>query len=170
VRRFIGWLGIAASKFHDGTTRYGSSNEHNALVPRDGWVEPWEKAAILAFHQGHPLEGYRRLAFMMLDADLVAVSPSSVYRVLRQAGVIGSRDNKPSLKGKGFQQPLRAHQHWHDRAGGQVGRPRPADLRRAGPQAGCGAGAEAGRPLGESSRCGDGFRSAHCPARRGVLE
>src|SRR5262249_17504572 len=52
-------------------------------------------------------------AFMMLDADAVAVSPSSVYRVLRQAGVIKPRNHKPSLKGKGFQQPLRAHEHWH---------------------------------------------------------
>lgn len=113
MRRFIGWLGIAASKFHDWTARYGAANEHNALVPRDWWLEPWEKVAILEFHRGHPLEGYRRLAFMMLDADVVAVSPSSVYRVLRQAGVIKPRHHKPSLKGKGFQQPLRAHQHWH---------------------------------------------------------
>jgi putative transposase len=113
VRRFIGWLGIAASKFHDWRTRYGLANEHNALVPRDWWLEPWEKAAILDFHRGHPLEGYRRLAFMMLDADVVAVSPSSVYRVLRGAGLIKAHHSKPSLKGKGFQQPLRAHEHWH---------------------------------------------------------
>jgi putative transposase len=32
----------------------------------------------------NPLEGYRRLTFMMLDADVVAVSPSSVWRVLGQ--------------------------------------------------------------------------------------
>ena len=113
MRRFIGWLGVAASKFHDWRTRYGSANEHNALIPRDWWLEPWEKAAILEFHRARPLEGYRRLAFMMLDADLVAASPSSVYRVLRQAGAIKPRGNKPSLKGKGFQQPLRAHEHWH---------------------------------------------------------
>jgi transposase InsO family protein len=50
---------------------------------------------------------------MMLDADVVAASPSSVYRALRQAGAIKPRHNKPSLKGKGFQQPLRAHEHWH---------------------------------------------------------
>jgi transposase InsO family protein len=113
VRRFIGWLGIAASKFHDWRTRYGSADEHNALVPRDWWLEPWEKAAILEFHRAHPLEGSRRLAFMMLDADVVAASPSSACRVLRQAGAIRPRNHKPSLKGKGFQRPLRAHEHWH---------------------------------------------------------
>ena len=38
----------------------------------------WEKIAILAFYFGHPLEGYGRVAFMMLDANIVAVSPLSV--------------------------------------------------------------------------------------------
>ena len=50
---------------------------------------------------------------MMLDADVVAVSPSSVYCVLRDAGLIRPHNSKPSLKGKGFQQPLRPHEHWH---------------------------------------------------------
>jgi transposase InsO family protein len=50
---------------------------------------------------------------MMLDADVVAVSPSSVYRVLRNSGLIKDHNSKPSLKGKGFVQPLRPHEHWH---------------------------------------------------------
>ena len=83
------------------------------MVPRDWWLEDWEKKAILDFHADHPLEGYRRLAFMMLGADIVAVSPSSVYHVLREAGLMNSHNIKPSLKGKGFQQPLRPHEHWH---------------------------------------------------------
>jgi putative transposase len=50
---------------------------------------------------------------MMLDADVVAVSPSSVYRVLKGAGLMQRHSSKPPLKGKGFQQPLRPHEHWH---------------------------------------------------------
>ncbi len=113
VRRFITWLGIAQSKFHDWQRRYGLANEHNAWVPRDWWLEDWEKQAIIAFHAQNLLEGYRRLAFMMLDADVVAVSPSSVYRVLRDAGLMGRHNCKPSLKGTGFVQPTRPHEHWH---------------------------------------------------------
>ena len=113
VRRFITWLGIAQSKFHDWQRRYGLANEHNAWVPRDWWLEDWEKQAIIAFHAQNPLEGYRRLAFMMLDADVVAVSPSSVYRVLRDAGLMGRHNCQPSLKGTGFVQPTRPHEHWH---------------------------------------------------------
>jgi putative transposase len=113
VQRFVSWLGVAASKFHDWRQRYGLANEHNALIPRDWWLEDWEKKAILDYHAEHPLEGYRRLAFMMLDADVVAVSPSSVYRVLKSAHLITHHNSKPSLKGKGFQQPLSPHEHWH---------------------------------------------------------
>ena len=65
------------------------------------------------FHLKNPLEGYRRLTFMMLDADIVAVSPTSVWRVLGQAGLLSKWNGKPSKKGTGFEQPLAAHQHWH---------------------------------------------------------
>ena len=50
---------------------------------------------------------------MMLDADLVAVSPASVWRVLKQAGLLSRWKSKPSRKGTGFEQPLQPHQHWH---------------------------------------------------------
>jgi transposase InsO family protein len=111
--RMVTWIGIASSKYHDWQGRYGQINEHNALVPRDHWLEEEEKRAILAFQRTYPLEGYRRLAFMMLDRDLVAVSPSSVYRVLKEAGAIRRWNRKPSKKGTGFVQPLRPHEHWH---------------------------------------------------------
>ena len=82
-------------------------------IPRDFWLEDWEKQAIIAFHLKNPLEGYRRLAFMMLDADIVAVSPASVWRVLNRAGLLRKWNGKPSKKGTGFEQQPQAHQHWH---------------------------------------------------------
>ena len=32
--------------------RYGKVNEHNGRVPRDWWLEDWEKQAIIDFHDG----------------------------------------------------------------------------------------------------------------------
>jgi transposase InsO family protein len=111
--RFVDWLGIASSKFYHWKNRFGKVNEHNSWIPRDHWLDDWEKTAILDFEQKYPLEGYRRLTFMMLDADIVAVSPSSVYRVLKNAGRIERFNGKPSRKGTGFEQPLLPHEHWH---------------------------------------------------------
>jgi putative transposase len=108
-----GWLQLGTSKFHQWKDRYGKANEHNGKVPRDWWLEEWEKQAIIDYYDRHPLNGYRRLAFMMLDDDVVAVSPTSVYRVLKQAGRLDRRRFTPSKKGTGFTQPLQPHQHWH---------------------------------------------------------
>ena len=107
------WLGLATSKWHAWKHRYGKANEHNAWIPRDHWLEDEEKQAIRDFHALFPLEGYRRLTFMMLDADVVACSPSSVYRVLQEAGLLDRHTPKSSSKGQGFVQPLRPHEHWH---------------------------------------------------------
>lgn len=109
----LSWLQLGTSKFHEWKRRYGKANEHNGQVPRDWWLEDWEKTAIIDYHVCHPLDGYRRLAFMMLDDDVVALSPSSVYRVLKAAGCLDRRTSSPSKKGTGFVQPLRPHQHWH---------------------------------------------------------
>jgi transposase InsO family protein len=113
AKRLVRWIGLAMSKYYAWTKRYGQVNEHHRLVPRDRWLEPWEREAIVAFHAQHPLEGYRRLTYMLMDADLVAVSPATVYRVLKQAGCFARWNRPESLKGRGFQQPLAPHEHWH---------------------------------------------------------
>jgi transposase InsO family protein len=111
--RLLCWLGLSPRKFKNWKDRYGKANEHNAMIPRDHWIEPWERTAILDFARQYPLEGYRRLTFMMLDRDVAAVSPATTYRVLKGAGVIGARTVPPSRKGQGFVQPLQPHEHWH---------------------------------------------------------
>ena len=112
AKRLLGWIELSPRQYHRWQERFGQLNEHNALVPRDHWLEAWEKEAIVKFAREYPLEGYRRLTFMMLDRDIVAVSPASVYRVLRQAGLIQGWA-KPTRKGTGFVQPLQPHDHWH---------------------------------------------------------
>lgn len=67
----------------------------------------------MTFARQHPLEGYRQLTFMMLDHNVVACSPASVYRVLKAAGLLAGQTPKPTKKGTGFVQPLQPHEHWH---------------------------------------------------------
>lgn len=111
--KLVKWIGIGTSKFYDWKHRYGQVNEHNALVPRDHWLEDWEKQAILAFHAEHPTDGYRRQTYQMMDQDVVAASPATVYRVLAEAGCFARWNTQRTGKGQGFQQPLAPHEHWH---------------------------------------------------------
>jgi hypothetical protein len=110
---FIRRIGIVRSKYYDWKHRYGKVNEHNAWIPRDFWLTDFERQAIITYYHDNPLEGYRRLCYMMIDADIAAVSPSSVYRVLSNAGLLNKFNGKKSKKGTGFVQPLKAHEHWH---------------------------------------------------------
>lgn len=113
VKRFASWLSISRSKFYDWRSRYGKANEHNAWIPRDHWLEQWERERIVEYYTKNPLDGYRCMAFMMLDKDVVAVSPSSVYRVLSDAKLLERSNQKTSKKGTGFVQPIGPHEHWH---------------------------------------------------------
>jgi hypothetical protein len=74
-RETLKQIGIGASKFYDWESRYGQDNQHNGQIPREGWLEEWEQEAILRYYDEHPGKGYRRLSYMMLDAEVVAVSP-----------------------------------------------------------------------------------------------
>ena len=48
--------GRRANKFYDWRERYGRVNEHNnGWIPRDFWLAPWEKQAIIGLHREHPL-------------------------------------------------------------------------------------------------------------------
>jgi len=107
------WLGIGLSKFYSWRKRYGKANEHNAHVPRDHWLTDDEKKAILDYERRNPREGYRRLTFMMLDDDVAAAAPATVYRVLKKAQRLGPASPPNERKGKGFHQPSRPHRHWH---------------------------------------------------------
>jgi putative transposase len=106
-------MGLCQSKFYDWQQRKDTPTEHHAPVPRSHWATPQERAAIIEYATLWPLEGYRRLSFMMLDAEVACVSPSTVYRVLKEAGLMGRKSFKTSKKGTGFVQPLQPHQHWH---------------------------------------------------------
>jgi transposase InsO family protein len=113
LNRFIGWLPVSKSKFYTWIDRYGKANEHNALVPRDFWLEEWEREAMIKFCVDNPLDGYRRLTYMMLDGNIVAVSPATTWRVLSKAGLLNRWNRKLTKKGTGFIQPLKPHEHWH---------------------------------------------------------
>jgi transposase InsO family protein len=113
IRVLVLWLGFSLSKFYDWRKRYGKVNEHNAMIPRDHWLSEEEKQAILDYERDYPMEGYRRLAFMMLDDDVAAASPATVYRVLKSADRLRRPSPSNERKGKGFHQPSRPHRHWH---------------------------------------------------------
>jgi transposase InsO family protein len=83
-------------------------------VPRSHCLLPEEREAIVSYKREHPEIGYRRLAYMMLDEGVAAIPPSSVYRVLKQAGLSSQwTGGDQKTHKKGFEQPKRPHEQWH---------------------------------------------------------
>ena len=110
---FIQHLGISPSKYYSWLNRQGQPNQHNAPLPKQHWLTDVEQEAIVTYFSTHSQIGYRRLSYMMLDENVVAVSPSSVYRLLLARDLIRPSQAAPSRKGQGFDQPVKPHQHWH---------------------------------------------------------
>jgi putative transposase len=113
LTKILTWLSLAPSKYHHWKHRKNQENQHNSQIPKAHWLLPWEIEAIISYRFEHPAEGYRLLSFMMLDDDIVAVSPSSVYRALLKAGLLLTKWNHRQTKGSGFHQPSAPHHHWH---------------------------------------------------------
>ena len=104
---------MSTSTFYHWKARYKQPNQHAGQMPKCHWITDSERESIIAFYREYPEEGYRRLTFMMLDADVVAVSPSTTYRVLKKAELLQKWAVSPSRKGTGFNQPDRPYKHWH---------------------------------------------------------
>ncbi|MGK9370179.1 IS3 family transposase [Melioribacter sp. Ez-97] len=114
LNKLLAMIGINSSKYYSWIDRNERPNNHNGFIPKKHWILDWERGAIINYARLHVDEGYRRLTYMMLDENIVAVSPSTTYRVLKSAGLLNRRNKvKHSSKGSGFVQPTMPHQHWH---------------------------------------------------------
>ncbi len=121
VKKLLSYIGLCRVKYYKWVKRTGMANRHNGKIPKTHWLTPDEIKAIEEFARGHYAEsdyylrdGYRRVAYKMLDLNIAAVHPSSVYRILKRAGLLNKwNTNKTSLKGTGFKQPDGPHKHWH---------------------------------------------------------
>ena len=77
-------------------------------MPKDSWLCAKEKQAIISFFFANRGDGYRRCAYVRIDKDVAYASPSSVYRVLKEAGMLQEKADYTSMS-KCFKQPLKPH-------------------------------------------------------------
>lgn len=114
-------LKIRPNKYYEWKKRYGTQNNHNGKQPKKHWLTPDERQAIIDYAREnigktdyYLHDGYRRIAYMGMNEDKFACSPTSVYRVLSAAGLLNKWNNsKRSSKGSGYKQPLEPHKEWH---------------------------------------------------------
>lgn len=114
VRRILHRLGLSKARYRDWTRRA----EGDALADRSTATSSLvgilseEKEAVIDYALTHPKDGYRRLAWQMVDEDVAYLSPSSVYRVLNEADLL-YRWKRSRRVGEVPARPTRPHERWH---------------------------------------------------------
>lgn len=114
IRRILKWLGIPRAVYYEWRER-DEARRLDDLLPGGrclSAVLPAEKAAVIDYALAHPREGYRRLAWMMVDEDVAYLSPASVYRVLNDADLL-YRWKRSQRVGEKPAVPTRPNQRWH---------------------------------------------------------
>lgn len=114
VRRILGRLGLARSTYREWVARADREAlaDRPPVAPAVDAILPEETAAVLSYALAHPKDGYRRLAWQMVDADVVYLSPSSVYRILSDADLL-YRWKRAGRLGEAPAPPTRVHERWH---------------------------------------------------------
>jgi transposase InsO family protein len=113
VTVLAGYAGVSRSTWHEWQKRRGEATKHNGNLPKYHWLTPGEQEAIISYCRERLEQGYRRLTYQMLDADIAAVSCSAVYTTLKRANVTKKWAVTGEESGKGFIQPEGVHEHWH---------------------------------------------------------
>ena len=82
--RTLSYLDIAKSSYYRWCRelRSGNLQDNRGKAPCLDRILAEEEQAVIDYALAHPQEGYRRLAWMMIDENVVCLSPSTVYRIL----------------------------------------------------------------------------------------
>ncbi len=108
-------LGLKKSRYHrwQKRDRDGTLADHATI--REGDLTralPEEKSAVIDYALAHPKDGYRRLAWQMVDEDVAFLSPSSVYRILNAADLL-YRWKRSRHSGEAPPRPVGPNERWH---------------------------------------------------------
>ena len=74
---------------------------------------PQEKQAIIDFALKNPQEGYKRLAWMMVDEGVAYFSPSAVYNLLAEKDLLYRFKRSDQSPGTYNFKPQKSHDQWH---------------------------------------------------------
>jgi len=73
---------------------------------------PEERAVVLDFARKHPTIRHRELAWRMVDEDVAYLSPSTVYRILREADLVCRGRGRPKRYRQEEEKASRPDQRW----------------------------------------------------------
>jgi transposase InsO family protein len=73
---------------------------------------PQERAAVLDYARRHPELRHREMAWRMVDEDVACLSPSTVYRILKEAGLVCPWRRRQKRSRAADEKATRPNQRW----------------------------------------------------------
>jgi transposase InsO family protein len=115
VKRTLAALGIASRSYYRWLKEEAWARTRPAEPPKP--VSPYEalpeeKQAVLAYARKHPELRHRELAWRMVDEDVAFLSPSTVYRVLKEANLVCPWRRRTRRKKAADEKASRPDQRW----------------------------------------------------------
>ncbi len=115
VKRTLAALGIARGSYYRWLWQEAWAKDRPAestppVPPYEALSE--EKQAVLAYARKHPELRHRELAWRMVDEDVAYVSPSTVYRILREAKLVCPWRRRVKQKRAEMDKATRPDQRW----------------------------------------------------------
>lgn len=107
--------GVSKSAYYNWFNADGLKPEVPRKPQRSDSITTEEEAAVVAFRKEHGGFGYRKLCWMMVDADAAYMSETSVYNILSRHDLLyrwNQADNGDTEK-EYKHKPKYVHHHWH---------------------------------------------------------
>lgn len=108
-------LGLTRSVYYSwlGKEREGNLADRTVVPRAPLTILPEEVKAVTDYARAHPAEGYRRLAWMMVDDDVAYLAPSTVYRILNRHDLLYRWKRPDPADGRKVPEATYPDEVWH---------------------------------------------------------
>lgn len=115
IQQILNGLEIAKSLYYSWIKRDRTDQLEDKKADYLRWnaALPEEKQAVIDYALKHTQDGYKRLAWMMVDEDVAYFSPSSVYNVLSEKDLLYRYKRSDQSPGVYDFKPQKPHDQWH---------------------------------------------------------
>lgn len=116
LSRLLDLYGINKSTYYGWFTNGKKSGQtQNKGCSRVDSATVEEEQKVLEFRKEHPSVGYRKLCWMMVDADVAYLNESAVYTILSKHNMLQgwNRSDSQGTEKEYKNKPKYVHHHWH---------------------------------------------------------
>lgn len=110
-KRVLEVLGISQSSYHRWRTYIREPQGVNLKSSLES-ILPEERQAIIRYALKHPTLRHREMAWRMIDENVAFVSPSTVYRILKEENLVCCWDRQKREKGKKPNKATESDEKW----------------------------------------------------------